>query len=232
MSYVLSGQNEAYFQGFTDKDRSTFVETRSYRKLKSVLLEKHLVTISGLPGDGKTNMAVHLMLELSTAGGPLPQYKLVKVNSPNEWKKLVNPHTHTAVFMDDIFGAITFNDGDAQKWILFFEEMQKQVECSNGRLLVIMTSRAYVLNAARYKMHKFATTLFDPDHVIELSDDDVKLTLDEKGAILTKHMKYHGRELSRVVIDATAHGYPHCVELFTSNMSRYLRNMAISRIVF
>ena len=195
-----------------------YVETKAFKELKSVVEEMHWATLLGKPGDGKSATAAHLLLQYTARG-----YEPVFLSSPSDWKMLISasPSSRQIAVVDDMFGQSYLDDnGFVKEWKSSIDNMSKIVKQRNGNLLVICTSRRYILKDIETSLGKFPC--FSKYTIVDMTDDQYKLSGDEKVAIFKKFAEAFSIEtntwLERDIRNVDPpHGFPHCAELYCSN---------------
>ena len=206
-----------------------YVETTSFKELKSVVEEMHWATLLGKPGDGKSATAAHLMLQYMNRG-----YEPVFLSSPRVWEMLISasPSSRQIALFDDMFGQSYLDDnGNVREWKSSIDNMSKIVKERNGKLLVISTSRRYIYKDIETSLGKFSC--FSKHAIVDMTDEQYKLSGDEKVAIFKKFAGAFSiktntmleRYIRRSNVDPP-HGFPHCVELYCSNA--FLRQEGIA----
>ena len=204
-----------------DWDRSKdhrYVETKAFKALKSVVEEMHWATLLGKPGDGKSATAAHLLLQYTAR-----EYEPVFLSSPSDWKMLISasPSSRQIAVVDDMFGQSYLDDnGFVKEWKSSVDNMSKIVKQRNGNLLVICTSRRYIFKDIETSLGKFPC--FSKHTIVDMTDDQYKLSGDEKVAIFKKFAEAFSIEtntwLERGIRNVDPpHGFPHCAELYCSN---------------
>ena len=71
-------------EGSMEKD-SLFVETKAYLELERKVENNHWGVVTGIPGDGKTSMAVHMSLKYNRKG-----YDHLELHFARDWKDWVD----------------------------------------------------------------------------------------------------------------------------------------------
>ncbi|XP_045163316.2 uncharacterized protein LOC123527735 [Mercenaria mercenaria] len=156
-----------------------YVETSAHIKPKETLNKTHCLILSGLPGEGKTTMATKLISEVSHVNSVL------KLREPSDWKHVdISKNQFDIIFIDDIFGAGSFDENLHQGWSKLLPEIEKAV--SAKKISVIITTRHYILEEAREKMRRLH--LFIDENVIVL--DSTTLTSAERAQLLVKHLQH------------------------------------------
>ena len=223
---IILGQMEMLADSYRSKDRM-FVETKAFNELKTVVEEMHWATLLGKPGDGKSATAAHLLLQYTDRG-----YDPVFLSSPRDWKMLIydSPSSRQVVMIDDMFGQSYLDDNNnVGKWKSLIESMSRIVKQRNGKLIVICTSRKHIFKDIETALSKHACLL--KHAIVDMTEEHFKLTGDEKVAILNKFVEDNKIETTQLLLRDIyyvdpPHGFPHCVELYCTNI--FLRNEGIA----
>ena len=201
-----------------EKKDQLFVETKAYMELKTVVEERHWATLLGKPGDGKSTTATHLLLHYKRQG-----YQPLFVTSVRQWEMLISssPGEKQFIVIDDMFGAINLDERISGEWLNEIEKMDKLVSERAGDLLVVCTSRKYIFTDVKSKLHK--SQRFSGVSIVDMTDNEYELTADEKESILVKYairynIKLEAERVSQIKDVRPPHGFPHCVEMFCTNV--------------
>ena len=204
-----------------EKD-SLYVETRAFDELLQIVGDRQWAIITGVPGDGKFAMAAHLSLWYNERG-----YQHLELHFAKDWKDWVdgtsgkNKGKKQFVLIDDIFGRMSVDERKVSEWLSIFDLMQRIVKQRDGDLVVVCTCRKYVYMDVKSKLTKFPA--FQESSIVDMTLDSFTLTSNEK----TEIWKNYARKY-KVITDMpecvnqdtiqSPHGFPHCVELFATNL--------------
>ena len=203
-----------------DKD-SLFVETKAYRELEEKVSSNHWGVVTGIPGDGKTSMAVHLSLRYNEKG-----YDHLELHFARDWKDWVDGSSGSDngkkqfILIDDIFGRMSIDERKVSEWSSIVDLMQKVVQQRQGCLKVVCTSRKYVFEDVKTKLAQFSS--FQDSSVIDMTQKEFALTKDEKRQIWNNYKSVFKLEMQMprtllsedAIENSTPHGFPHCVDLY------------------
>ncbi|ESZ51717.1 hypothetical protein X731_03865 [Mesorhizobium sp. L2C054A000] len=158
-----------------------YVTTRVVGRALEILSKHHCLVISGPPGAGKTSLS-HILAATFVSKG----WKLVSIDKA-EYGALEEGEKQIFLF-DDFLGTIGLESSlwgrDQETLIRFFEDVRR----TDGKLLVL-TSRSYILQAAREKSEALDADRFRlADLVLNLS----AYTRRERALILYNHL-YHSK---------------------------------------
>ncbi|XP_062579605.1 uncharacterized protein LOC134241585 [Saccostrea cucullata] len=164
-----------------------FVETQMYDKAKSCLEKHGILIMTGPPGCGKTNAAIHLMLGLSDQ-----DWTCRKIHALEEFS-FIEKDEKSLVFIDDLFHH-SLLDYDIESWWDKLEYyFSKQILCSGKnnqqKLNLIITARENVINRVCLFMNRVAP-LFQESFRVDFNS----LTDDEKLDIFSKQTEFSSRE--------------------------------------
>ncbi|XP_045162879.2 uncharacterized protein LOC123527465 [Mercenaria mercenaria] len=196
-----------------DADRDEiYVETSVHLRAKETLETTNCLILTGLPGEGKTTMATKLISEVTDVDSVL------KLREPSDWKLVdLSSNRFNTIFIDDIFGAGSFDEKLHRGWSTYLPEIEKAVK--KNQLKVIITTRHYIFEEAREKMRRMH--LFKDKNVISL--DSAKLTVPERTQMLENHLKHADKEFASAFIEECNTTYEYS---FSNNSYNYLpRNL-------
>ena len=216
-----------------EKD-SLFVETKAYQELEKKVKDTHWGVVTGIPGDGKTSMAVHLSLKYNKEG-----YDHLELHFARDWKDWVDGSSGSDngkkqfILIDDIFGRMSIDERKVSEWSSIIDLMQKVVKQRQGCLKVVCTSRKYVFEDIKTKLAQFAS--FQEPSVIDMTQGEFALSNDEKLQIWNKYDKKFNAEIEMPQEclneeKTIPHGFPHCVDLFFNSES--LQNVVLQKEFF
>jgi len=208
------------------KADSHFVKTSLYDKAEQVLQNKNLLFLTGNPGEGKTTMAAHLALDVCTR-----KENCIKLESARDWADVNwSLRYFTTVIIDDIFGGISLDHERLREWKTVLNDI---VQIANdNELKVIITSRHYIKEEARYEMDKI--TMFNDSAGYTVHLDSRDLSSDEMKQILDIIIKRNGIDGNDVDVDMcvtkargafnfklgeredSVFGFPECAVLFAT----------------
>ena len=209
---------------FQAKDH-LYVETAAFKELKEDLIrDQSWAIILGKPGDGKTAMAAHLMLQYMDEG-----YEPIFLTSAEDWKTFIvgeqdcTQNRKQFVIIDDMFGSSNVDKTKVREWMALFEIMERVIKERKGKLCVVCTSRRHIYYDVKSQLAKFNcnSILFKETSVVDLSSDQAALSKEEKTTLYENYSQEYNVQGSynvRWIVGANPpHGFPHCVELFCTN---------------
>ena len=205
------------------------METSAFKELKAVIDEMYWATLLGMPGDGKSAAAAHLMLQYRDQG-----YEPIFLSSAQDWKTMIlSRYIHVRdikqfVVIDDMFGTTCVDDRKVSEWISCLDNMEKIIKESKGNVLIVCTSRRYIFKDVESSIAKF--TLFMKISIVDMTDKSYRLSDADKEQIFKTFAHEYGIEITescwRIKFMDPPHGFPHCVALFCTNA--YLRQNGLS----
>ena len=176
-----------------EKAVSHFAKTSLYEKARQVLRDKNLLILTGHPGEGKTAMAAHLALE-----GGTKKENCIKLESVRDWKDVDwSLRCFNTVIIDDIFGGISLDNERLREWKTVLNDIEQRA--TNKELRVIITSRRYIIEEAKYKMDKIKMFHETDGYIVHLDSRD--LTPDEMKQILSTVLERNGIDKADVDVD-------------------------------
>ena len=228
MHFCIADQIANVVESYKRKDH-LFVETKAFTEVEDIINDRYWALITGKPGDGKSSMAAHLMLKYKEKG-----FEPVILTNAHDWKKMVkgksddNKTDNQFVMIDDMFGSMSVDDKKVNEWVSMMEVMQRVIKERTGSLVVVCTSRAHVFYDIKAKFEKFSC--FQSASCVDMTQIMHVLSYGEKMRIWLKYTKENNITSSapqciyNTVI--SPHGFPHCVELFCSNL--FLRQQGVA----
>ncbi|MBO3673973.1 restriction endonuclease [Streptomyces sp. NEAU-YJ-81] len=174
--YLRSSWLQRQLQGVAD----TFVPHEGFKRAKQLLDAQQVCVIAGLPGVGKTTVALMLAAWLIGNG-----YEVYEVSQDvDEIGALWRDGTRQMFLYDDFLGRTTLdaplNKNEDNRLLSVFREIQE----TPGKALV-MTTRDYLLEHARLRHDRLASPdVSDAISVIRLTDLDLQV----RGQILYNHV--------------------------------------------
>lgn len=194
--------------------KQPFVETDQYKMALDILKDSRSVVVAGKPGEGKTNIALHLAHEMTSGRGCIVLY------AASQWCH-VDVTQCDVIIIDDVFGKHTTDRGAVQDWLPILENLHAFAQKDNLR--IILTSRDNILLEADHILKDVEIMR----NVVSLSSE--KLTLSEKKHILQVLLDFHNRDISQINLDkcCTTYkaplGFPYSCFLFAADINLFLK---------
>ena len=203
---------------YQEDDR--YVETATYEKAKKILAEKHMIILTGHPGEGKTTMAARLALHVSQSAR-----NCLVLRTPYDWRKIdLSLKLFDTIIIDDIFGAGALDQKLVGDWRYYLGEIETAVKQKKVR--VIIASRHYIFEESKEELGSLP--MFKDDNETVLLLTSCTLTPDEKTKILkmqaAKNEKHLEDEMIHDCIEASKgpteeiknflFGFPECASMF------------------
>jgi hypothetical protein len=143
-----------------------YVPNPSLDRARKILDRHHYGIIAGIPGIGKTTLAEILLIEHVDKH----DYQAVRIaNDLSEIKGVKNPSRRQIFYFDDFLGKTALDKlqkNEDQRLIEFIEEVK-----INDNWRFILTTREYILNAAKTRYESFAQPMVDlTPCIIEMGD--------------------------------------------------------------
>lgn len=159
---------------------SRYVPNSSLDRAKQILDEHHYCIIAGIPGIGKTTLAEILLIDYVDRHG----YEAIRIaNDLSEIKEVKHQEKRQIFYYDDFLGIKTLDKlekNEDRRLIDLLDEVSK-----NNNWRFILTTREYILNAAKLRYESFAYPAIPLDPcIVELSD----YTRPIRGKILYNHI--------------------------------------------
>ncbi|XP_048245484.1 ankyrin-1-like [Haliotis rufescens] len=182
------------------------------------LLKKHSTAIlTGCPGSGKTVMAYMVLKAM------MKDYCPCVMKSASDFKTSIYGKENVVIFIDDLFGSVTFEQSLLTDLRPFLKNVQQLIRTE--KVKVIFTTRISVLEEAIPFLDR-SQSLFNHKLRVNLSakgflPDDIMM------AMLNSHLRRSDKlhfEKSRMKSmidsfdkDTAVHGFPHCCEFLLTS---------------
>ncbi|OWF56709.1 uncharacterized protein LOC110466994 [Mizuhopecten yessoensis] len=206
------------------RDDVMFVKVPAYKAARDHLLKDNMLTLTGTPGEGKTLLARHLLLDMARNDNPdIRMDEVILASTPDDWKDHINPNKRQFVLIEDIFGISNLSRYRLDMWRPVLDTIARVVREQKGKLCVVITSRRHILEEAR-DLIKDCPFLSDKD-IINLTE--FPLNSDIKREILVKHVQDLTEEQIQNIISCDVpHGFPYCCRMFSLNTHLRLKGPA------
>ncbi|XP_046543313.1 uncharacterized protein LOC124253552 isoform X2 [Haliotis rubra] len=216
-------------QGCTEREITNkthhCIKTRALTKVvEKCQGNRKCVTITGLPGDGKTTLAYMALRELKK------QAKVFAVHTKSDYFSITAAGISQDIYIliDDIFGLSVFEKKRLQKWRDVLEDVltdrrSDRIHSDFRCIKLLLVCRINVMNEAQNFLDKFETLVNCEDSLIDLSSPSYKLSFEEKVQIFEVYSQKRIDEETRDVVCSlsTSHGFPNCCEMFFSMMKQF-----------
>lgn len=195
-----------------EQDNDSFIFTKACEKVEKVTESKNLVIVTGHSGSGKSAIIKHISLKYRKQGWIIKLVNEVTdvINIMNEIS-LKGVLKHKTLFVvEDPLGVESFDEIAFYSWRKYEEQLRV---CLNAAKL-LMSCRTYVMKDGRLK-GIFITN----STIIDISDDELKLTEHEKRQILNVHtsrMTFSEEVVTEIV--NTDMYFPLLCKLYSSNI--------------
>ncbi|XP_033761238.1 uncharacterized protein LOC117343023 isoform X1 [Pecten maximus] len=210
----LKGVISKCCQSYT-KDDVMFVEVPAYEAARDHLLKYSMLTLTSKPGEGKTLLARHLLLDIIKSEHPDVRLdEVILADTPDDWKDHINPNKRQFVLIEDIFGVSNLSKNRLDMWRPLLDTIARVVIEQSGKLCVVVTSRRHILEEAKELIKD--CPFLDEQGIINLTD--FPLNSEVKRKILLKHVNdLSEKEIQEIVRCDIPHGFPYCCKIFSSN---------------
>ncbi|MGA7795599.1 MAG: restriction endonuclease [Candidatus Acidiferrales bacterium] len=159
------GDAELALQRIRQRTRR-YVPNSSLPRAREILDNHHYCIIAGIPGIGKTTLAEILLIEYVDRHG----FQAIRIaNDLAEIKSVKSPKQRQVFYFDDFLGKTTLDKLQKNEDQRLMELIEEVAENKNWRF--ILTTREYILNAARLRYEALACpTVEIAPCIIDLSD--------------------------------------------------------------
>jgi hypothetical protein len=145
---------------------SRYVPNPSLSRAKSILDKHRYCVIAGIPGIGKTTLAEILLIEHVEQHG----FQAVRIaNVLSEIKAVRDPNSKQIFYFDDFLGTIRLDKLERNEDRRLMEFIQDVADNSNWRF--VLTTREYILNAAKLRYESLAHPPVDLTPCVVRLDD-------------------------------------------------------------
>jgi hypothetical protein len=143
-----------------------YVPNPSRIRARTILDQHHYCIIAGIPGIGKTTLAEVLLIEHVDK----QEYQAVRIaNDLSEIKGVKDPTRRQIFYFDDFLGTTALDKlqkNEDKRLVEFIDEVR-----SNDNWRFVLTTREYILNAAKLRYESLAHPVVDlTPCIIELTD--------------------------------------------------------------
>ncbi|XP_069104733.1 uncharacterized protein [Argopecten irradians] len=197
------------------KDDVLFVEVPAYKAARDQLLKYGMLTLTSSPGEGKTLLARHLLLDIVKRSGH-PDVRMDEVifaSTPDDWKDHIDPNKRQFVLIEDIFGISNLSKYRLDMWRPVLDTIARLVSEQSGKLCVVVTSRTHILEEAKELIKD--CRFLDESAIVNLAD--FPLSSEVKKEILLRHVNdLSEKEIREIIGCNIPHGFPYYCKIFSS----------------
>lgn len=160
------------------EDNKQFVETKASREVEGLIKCKNIVIVTGHTGSGKSAIVHHVALKYRSQG-----WSVKPICAVMDMKEIINVSTgdfndRTIFVLSDPIGKDSFDEIEYNLWRRYEEFIKACLK--NVKLL--MSCKKYIFSDGRIK-----GLLKDKSHVVDLSNETFKLSIEEKENIWITH---------------------------------------------
>lgn len=198
-------------------------------------LEQHgIAIIVGYPGSGKSYIGKEVMCQMHSK-----DQIVLKIDKVNLWNELVNSSLGYFVFIDDFLGESNLDSTKLTELKGYFSSIYACIKQTKTK--VILTVRKSIFERWRDQLVETSSNIFEPDYIIDLTNEEHQMSTKEKKSILLNHLerreieimstKKKAAESSKLVIDqftvdaisgTTPFNFPLLCMLFTRSKNIHL----------
>lgn len=199
-----SDRDRAIFEQWKEDDE-TFFPTTACKQIEELIRKQNLVIVTGHSGSGKSAIVQHIALKFRNEGWIV---KLVY-----EVKDILNQYSskleNNAIFViDDPFGKFYIDEIAFRAW----KTCEEKLKICLKKIKLLLSSRKYIINDVKVK-----GIVRDKSNIIDISNDQFKLSTEEKEQLLSKHALKEQLSVEEIasVVQTEAY-FPLLCELYCS----------------
>ncbi|CAC5389373.1 ANK [Mytilus coruscus] len=178
---VPKGIRKIYERTITEWEKEIVAETRPIRRLAKMIAADNIAVAVGPSGCGKSTAIHYIALQLAL----LHDYDILIVFDVDEMRQFYNPDSKQVFVIDDVVGAITFNENKATKWLEMSNDINIILEGNQVKLLA--SSRTHIFQDRMVGsiniLSKYSLDFVSSDHCLTRDDRiniaNIYLTKDE-----------------------------------------------------
>ena len=178
------------------------------------MLTRHgIVLVTGASGSGKTKIAWEILRMIKEDEIYGPSVNILSLDSVSLWNSVVDPTDKVVVLLDDCFGKVSVS-----RYSIDEHSNNLNTICAcirTGKVKVIMTARINILEDIKRKLKE--TKLFDKIFdkvVLDLSDENNVLSVDNKEIMMRKHLHSKGIRVTLTKSEALKED-TNCIDQFS-----------------
>lgn len=160
------------------ENNALFVETEASKEVERLINSQNIVIVTGHTGSGKSAIVHHSALKCRSQG-----WNIKPVRTVVEMIQTINSSTNrmkTLLVFDDPIGKESFEKMEYTTWKKYEETLRECLKDVKCKLLI--SCRKYILND-----YQVTGLLKDGPNIVDISNDQLKLSKKEKEKILTKY---------------------------------------------
>lgn len=112
-------------------DIDNVAQTRAMKRLTEMVELHNIAVAVGPSGCGKSTVIHFIALQLAR----IQDYDIVIVSSPEQMKNYYNPDSKQIFVMHNVFGAYTFDQDKAMKWLEMGKDIKIMINSNRVKLL-------------------------------------------------------------------------------------------------
>lgn len=160
-----------------EEDNTQFFETKASKEVERRIHSKDMVIVTGHTGSGKSAIVQHIALKYRSQG-----WNVKPVCTMTEIIQTINSTTsgreRTFFVLNDPIGKDSFDEIEYTLW----RKYEETLKACLIKMKLLMSSRKYILNDAKVK-----GLLKVESNIVDISNDQLKLSRNEKEEILNKY---------------------------------------------
>lgn len=160
-----------------EEDNTQFFETKASKEVERRIHSKDMVIVTGHTGSGKSAIVQHIALKYRSQG-----WNVKPVCTMTEIIQTINSTTsgreRTFFVLNDPIGKDSFDEIEYTLW----RKYEETLKACLIKMKLLMSSRKYILNDAKVK-----GLLKVKSNIVDISNDQLKLSRNEKEEILNKY---------------------------------------------
>lgn len=209
---LISGESQidkAIFDQWGQED-SYFILTKACTEVEKNIKRKNLVIVAGHSGSGKSAIIQHIALKHIEQGWTIRRIQKVE-DIRKEYSSSRFQKDRTMFVLNDPFGKESFDEISNNSWKTCEEELKLYIKTAK----LMMSCRSHIISDARFTRY-----LMNLSHIVNIDDDQYKLSINEKRQILKKYtsnMNLSEKDYDEIV--KVEKYFPLMCKLYSSNES-------------
>lgn len=202
-------QTERFLE-YRAKDRRQFVNTKATHAAFDILTSHGTLMLIGNPGDGKSTIAINLLIRLRNEGATV-----IVLSDPSLIERIYDDEKQIVYFVDDAFGTPTVNMRLVETWTRLHAKIESLVKLEKCKLLITTRKHVYMkCHSCLYSCPSYQ------ENIIDLTGERYRLSIIDKNRIVAKYCEEHGLFPTQLNFSKSAPyvpGFPLLCKMFAND---------------